>query len=582
MNIEIIRHSLAHVMAAAVKKLWPDAKFAGGPAIENGFYYDFDMEHRITEDDFPRIEKEMRDLIKSDGRFERRDVTSDEAREIFKGEPYKLEWINDMGADAKPSIYTFRDFTDLCRGPHVASSKELPRDAFKIRSVAGAYWKGDSKNKMLQRIYVDAFKAAEELAAHLHMMEEAAKRDHKKIGRDQDLFFFDSRSPGVPYFLPAGLTVYKELYRFWANSHEENGYVEFRSPLMTKKELFEQSGHWAHYRDDMWAFSENENNVFALSPMACPKAIVAFQQGAKSYTDLPYRLCDLDMLYRYESSGALNGLFRTYEFNQDDAHIFISEDMIEAEYGRIIDLIDEYYKLFGIKYRINLSTRPDEFLGEIETWNHAEGILKKILIERFGKDGFGVKDKDGAFYGPKLDIHITDSIGREWQCGTIQLDFQLAARFGCVYTDKEGQKKTPIIIHRTIYGSIGRFMGIILENLSGKLPVWLSPVHAVVIPISKTAEDYAKEVFAKLVGADVRTATNGLRVKLDDSSESMQKKIRNAQLKQVPYMIVLGEKEKESSAISIRTRDGKQTNGILLDDFIKGLTDKIRTRTLDI
>jgi len=378
------------------------------------------------------------------------------------------------------------------------------------------------------------------------------------------------------------LIVYKEMLNFWAVYHEEHGYLEFRKPLMNKRELYETSGHWAHYKDNMFIFEEDENNVYALAPMSCPNAIVAYQHEPRSYHDLPWRLADADMLYRHESSGALNGLFRTYEFNQDDAHIFCAESQLEDEYNRILDIIQEYYDLFEMKYRIDLSTRPDDFMGEIETWNKAEGILKKILTERFGEGKFGIKEKDGAFYGPKLDIQMTDSVGREWQCGTIQLDFQLAGRFGCVYTDKDGTKKTPIIIHRVIYGSLGRFMGVMIEHLAGKLPVWLAPVHAVIIPISDQFEDYSKDVAERLRNADVRTATRGLRIKADFSSESMQKKIRNAQLKQAPYMIIIGEKEAETKTISVRNRDGKQINGIKLADFVEELKNKIKTRTLKI
>ena len=581
--IETIRHSLAHVMAAAVQKLYPDVKFAGGPAIENGFYYDFDTEHRFSEEDFAAIEKEMKSLIKSDGRFDRREISLDEAKEIFKNQPYKMEWLNEYDANGEVlSIYTFRDFTDLCRGPHVASSKDLPKDGFKIRTVAGAYWKGDSKNKMLQRIYVDAFESADALNDFLKMQEEAAKRDHRKIGPALDLFFFDERSPGVPYYMPNGWIVYRELYNFWSEYHEKHGYFEFRSPLMNKKELYETSGHWDHYKDSMFTFKEDDNNVFALAPMSCPNAIVAYQHEIRSYHDLPWRMADADMLYRYENSGALNGLFRTYEFNQDDAHIFISEDMIEDEYNRIIDIIQYYYKLFDMKYFIKLSTRPDDFMGDIETWNKAESILKKVLTNRFGENGFGIKEKDGAFYGPKLDIQMVDSLGREWQTGTIQLDFQLPRNFNCVYIDKNGDKKTPIIVHRTVYGSLGRFMGLMLEHLAGKLPVWLSPVHAVVIPISDSCKEYADSIVSQLQDVEIRTATAGLRIKKDYSSESMQKKIRNAQLKQVPYMIIIGEKEVESKTISVRYRDGKQEFGVKIEDFIQKLKNKIKNRDLDI
>ena len=581
--IELIRHSLAHVMAAAVKKLHPEVKFAGGPAIENGFYYDFDTEYRFSEADFEAIEKEMKSLIKSDGRFERREISLAEAKEIFADQPYKMEWLNEYDAKGEAlSIYTFRDFTDLCRGPHVESSKDLPKDGFKIRSVAGAYWKGDSKNKMLQRIYVDAFESKDALDNYLKMMEEAAKRDHRKVGPALGLFFFDDRSPGVPYYMPNGWIVYRELYNFWTEYHEKHGYLEFRSPLMNKKELYETSGHWAHYKDDMFIFKEDDNNVFALAPMSCPNAIVAYQHEPKSYNDLPWRLSDADMLYRYESSGALNGLFRTYEFNQDDAHIFITEDMIEDEYNRIIDIVQDFYKLFNIKCFMRFSTRPDDFMGDIETWNKAEAILKKILVNRFGNNGFKIQEKDGAFYGPKLDIKIVDSIGREWQAGTIQLDFQLPRAFNCVYIDKNGEKKTPILVHRTIYGSWGRFMGLLLEHLAGKLPVWLSPVHAVIIPISDRCKEYADSIAAKLQDVEIKTATAGLRIKKDYSSESMQKKIRNAQLKQIPYMIIIGDKELESQTISVRRRDGKQEFNVQLDDFVQLLKGKIKNHDLDI
>ena len=525
----------------------------------------------------------MKSLIKSDGRFERREISLDEAKEIFKNQPYKMEWLNEYDANGEVlSIYTFRDFTDLCRGPHVESSKDLPKDGFKIRTVAGAYWKGDSHNKMLQRIYVDAFEDGEKLAEFLKMQEEAAKRDHRKIGPALGLFFFDERSPGVPYYMPNGWIVYKELYNFWSEYHEKHGYFEFRSPLMNKKDLYVTSGHWDHYKDSMFTFKEDDNNVFALAPMSCPNAIVAYQYESRSYHDLPWRMADADMLYRYESSGALNGLFRTYEFNQDDAHFFITEDMIEDEYNRIIDIIQYYYNLFDMKYFIKLSTRPDDFMGDIETWNKAEAILKKILTDRFGENGFGIKEKDGAFYGPKLDIQMVDSLGREWQTGTIQLDFQLPRNFNCVYTDKNGEKKTPIIVHRTVYGSLGRFMGLMLEHLAGKLPVWLSPVHAVIIPITDACKEYADSIAAQLEDVEIKTATSGLRIKKDYSSESMQKKIRTAQLKQIPYMIVVGEKEMASQTIAIRYRDGRQEFNVKLEDFIQKLKSKIKNRDLDI
>lgn len=579
-----IRHSAEHVMAEALYHLYPGVKMAMGPAIEDGFYGDFEFPEgvTITLEDLPKIEAEMRKIIEKRMPIKPEEVSAEKAKEIFKDNPYKQEWIKEIGSRGeKIKLYwTGAEFADICAGPHVGYTNEIK--AFKLTSVAGAYWRGDSKNKMLTRIYGTAFENKKDLEDHLKMKEEAEKRDHRKIGPALNLIHFDSKSPGAPYWLPHGLIVYKELYNFWANTHEEKGYVEFRGPLLNKKELFEVSGHWEHYKENMFIFSEDENNVYAMKPMSCPHTMVVFNLQTRSYQDLPLRLSDADMLYRKESTGALAGLFRTFEFNQDDAHIFITEDQIESEYNNIIDIVEEYYSLFGMKCTYKISTRGDDFMGEIETWNRAEDILKGILTKRFGKDGFGIKEKDAAFYGPKLDIQMKDALGREWQMGTIQLDFQLPGRFGCTYVDKDGQKKTPIVLHRVIYGSLGRFIGLLIEHFSGKFPVWLSPIHAVIIPITDAQQGYADKVYKTLYDTNIRTATRGLRVKKDYSSESMQKRIRTAQMQYVPYMVIVGEKEAENGTVSIRTRDNKQMNGIKLEEFIALLTDRIKTKSLEV
>ncbi|MDR1476686.1 MAG: threonine--tRNA ligase [Rickettsiales bacterium] len=583
-ELEILRHSAAHVMAMAVQQKYPKAEFAIGPAIENGFYYDIDLAEKISPEDFGEIESAMREIIKADLPLKREELSIAEAKKLFAKHKYKLEIIEDLArkGESKASIYRMGDFVDLCRGPHVESTGKLKPDAFKLTSVAGAYWRGDSKNKQLQRIYGTAWASKKELDGYLHMLEEAEKRDHRKIGPALELIYFDPKSPGVPYWLPKGLVVYKELYRFWADYHEEHGYLEFRSPLLNRKELFETSGHWDHYRDDMWVIKEDENNVYAMKPMNCPNSIVVYGTKTRSHADLPLRLNDADMLYRHESTGSLNGLFRTFEFNQDDAHIFVAPEQLADEFDRLFGIVRDFYGMFGLSFKLNLSTRPDSFLGEIETWDKAEKLLEDALVRRFGRENFAIKEKDGAFYGPKIDIHMKDVLGREWQMGTIQLDFQLPARFGCSYIDRDGQKKTPILIHRAIYGSLGRFIGILIEHFAGKFPIWLSPVHAVIIPISDAHQTYADKVYDSLVSADIHTATRGLRVEKSYSSESMQKRIREAQVMQVPYMLVLGDKEAEAETVSIRTRDGKQRNGVALADFVAELREKILSKSLEL
>ncbi len=578
-TLPLLRHSLAHVLAEAVKELWPDAKPVIGPDVADGFYYDFDLEHHISTEDFSKIEAKMKTIIKRGDKVERQVLSRDEAIALFKklGEPYKVDNIKRVPLNEDITCYKQGNFIDLCRGPHVNSTSKLPK-SFKIARVAGAYLHGDSKQKMLQRVYVYAFENKEKLENHLYVLEEAEKRNHKKIGKELELIHFDPLSPGAAYWLPNGLAIYKELYNFWSEYHRKCNYKEYRGPLLNSKKLFEISGHWQHYNDDMFKIEKDENTTYALKPMGCPNAMVAFNLKTKSYNDLPYRLSDSDMLYRNESTGALNGLFRGFEFNQDDAHIFISEDQIEDEYNRIIKILDDFYGMFGLKYTIKLSTRPDDFMGEIETWNKAEEILEKILIKRFGKNGYGLKEKDGAFYGPKLDVQMTDCLGREWQTGTIQLDFQLPGKFDCKYTDKNGELKTPAVIHRVIYGSLGRFIGILIEHYAGKFPTWLAPIQIMVVPVSEKHIDYAKEIYDKLFSADVKTATHGLRVELDDSNERMGKKLRNASLKKIPYILIVGDNEIENKTVSIRKRDGEQENNIQLETFLESLKTEIETR----
>ncbi|MDR0319256.1 MAG: threonine--tRNA ligase [Rickettsiales bacterium] len=572
-DIEIIRHSLAHVMAAAVQKLFPGVRFAGGPAIENGFYYDFDTEHRFVPEDFPKIEKEMRNLIKSDGRFEQKTVSKKEALEIFKDQPYKLEWVRDI-PDETVSVYKFRDFSDLCRGPHVASSKELPKDAFKISKLAGAYWKGDSKNKMLQRIYVDAFATKEELDAHLKMMEEAAARDHRKIGAAMDLFHFEPEyAPGGVFWHPKGWTLFQSLMSYMRARQDAEGYLEINTPAVCARKMFETSGHWKMYAEHIYyAHVRDEDGEFAVKPVSCPGGMLVYKQGIKSYRDLPLKISEFGKVDRYESSGSLFGLMRVREFTQDDAHIFCTEEQVESECVSVIKLIMDIYKDFGFdSVRIKLSTRPEERLGSDEVWDISEAALASAL-ENGGYE-YTLFPGEGAIYGPKLEFVLKDAIGREWQCGTLQFDMNLPERFDLHYVDKDGNKKRPIMLHRALFGSLERFGGILIEHTAGRLPVWIAPVQIAVIPISETQHDYADKI-AKALG--------GFRAEKMYSSDSMQKRIRDAQLAQIPYMVVLGEKEVVEGTVSIRTRDNKQINGIKLEEFIKNLNEKIKTKTMEL
>ncbi|MBR4507504.1 MAG: threonine--tRNA ligase [Alphaproteobacteria bacterium] len=570
--IELMRHSLAHVMAAAVKKLHPDVKFAGGPAIENGFYYDFDTEYRFSEDDFAAIEREMRELIKSNGRFEQRIVDLDEAKKIFANQPYKMEWLNEYGAAGeKLSIYTFRDFTDLCRGPHVESSKDLPRDGFKIRTVAGAYWKGDSKNKMLQRIYVDAFASKEELDAFLKMQEEAAKRDNRKLGKEMDLFHFEPEyAPGAVFWHDKGFKVYRRLIEYIRHRQEMAGYLEISTPSVMDRCLWEKSGHWAKYGAHNYSGTTQDGKVFCVKPMSCPGGMLVFGQGIKSYKDLPLYLAEFGKVNRYEAAGSLAGLMRVREFTQDDAHIFCTEDQLEDEVVKILRFIKDIYGKFGFeKITMKLATRPlSEFrIGTDEVWDKAEGALKHAL-DANGIE-YEIAENDAAFYGPKIDNYLRDSMGRVWQCGTVQLDMNLPERFDLSYIGEDGEKHRPIMLHRAMLGSIERFMGILLESTGGNLPLWLSPEPVVVVPVSEKYREYADSVVA-----DLRAM--GVYSRADLRDEKVNYKVRELSLIKTPIIAVVGEKEQNDKTVTLRRLGVEKQEVVSLADFVKDMADAVK------
>ncbi|MCM1294563.1 MAG: threonine--tRNA ligase [Muribaculaceae bacterium] len=570
--IETVRHSLAHVMAAAVQKLYPDVKFAGGPAIENGFYYDFDTEHRFSEEDFEKIEKEMRNLIKSNGRFEQRNVDLAEAKEIFATQPYKMEWLSEYdAAGAALSIYTFRDFTDLCRGPHVDSSKDLPRDGFKIRTVAGAYWKGDAKNKMLQRIYVDAFASKEELDAHLKMMEQAAQRDNRKLGKDMDLFHFEPEyAPGAVFWHDKGYKIYRKLIDYIRARQELAGYQEISTPSVMDRCLWERSGHWAKYGEHNYSGKTQDGKTFCVKPMSCPGGMLVFGQGIKSYKDLPLYLAEFGKVNRYEAAGGLSGLMRVREFTQDDAHIFCTEEQLEAEVVKILRFIKDVYAKFGFdKISMKLATRKEsEFrIGSDEIWDKAEGALKHAL-DANGIE-YEIAEGDAAFYGPKIDNYLKDSMGRVWQCGTVQLDMNLPERFDLSYVGEDGEKHRPIMLHRAMLGSIERFMGVLLESTGGNLPLWLSPEPVVVTPISEKFKDYALDVVNALRGA-------GVYARADLRDEKVNYKIRELSLAKTPIIAVVGEKEAANKTVTLRKLGIESQVIVPLDKFVDSMATAVK------
>ena len=562
-------HTTSHIMAQAIKRLYPEIKLAIGPSIDNGFYYDFDTDKPFTPEMLEAIEGEMKKIIKEDLPIERFELPRNEALELMKNEPYKVELINDLPEGETISFYKQGDFTDLCAGPHLTSTGKVK--AIKLLSSSGAYWRGDEKNKMLQRIYGISYPKASQLEEYVNMIEEAKKRDHRKLGKELDLFFFDETAPGMAYWMPKGFTLMNILINFWRKEHQKRGYQEFSGPQLNSSVLWKTSGHWDHYKEDMFVLTDSDGNEQALKPMNCPNSIKIYQTKLRSYKDLPLRFNDVDVIHRNEKSGQLNGLFRVRMFRQDDSHNYVTEDQIGSEIKDIIEIADKLYSVFGLEYKLSLSTRPDDFMGEIETWNRAEADLKKVLTEICGgEDKFAINEGDGAFYGPKIDITMKDCLGREWQMGTVQLDFQLPQRFNLHYIDKDGNKKTPIMIHRAIFGSFDRFIGIITEHFAGAFPTWLAPVQVRILPISDSHKEYAlklKEQFEDV----------GLRVELDEREEKIGYKIREAQLQKIPYMLIIGDKEVEANAVGVRSRKTGDIGQMKIEEFIDKIKEEERT-----
>ncbi len=562
------RHTASHILAQAVKKLYPEAKLAIGPAIDNGFYYDFDLEHRFTEEDFPAIEKEMHRIVEEDLKLERFELPRDEAVAFMeeKGEKYKVELINDLPEDAIISFYKQGDFVDLCAGPHLSST--APVKAVKIQSVAGAYWRGSEKNKMLQRIYATAFPKQKELDEYLAMLEEAKKRDHRKIGKEMDLFAIYEEGPGFPFFMPKGMVIRNELENFWRQEHRKRGYQEIKTPLILNEDLWHRSGHWDHYKENMY-FTKIDGADYAIKPMNCPGSMLVYKRRMYSYRDFPIRMGELGQVHRHELSGALHGLMRVRTFTQDDAHIFMLPEQIKEEVGGVIDFIDYVYGLFGFTYHIELSTRPEDSMGTDEEWKMATNALRECLEEK-GID-YVINEGDGAFYGPKLDFHLEDCLKRTWQCGTIQLDFQMPQRFDLTYVGADGEKHRPVMIHRVIFGSIERFIGILTEHFAGKFPLWLAPVQVKFLTVTEKFAPFAMEL------ADQFTAA-GLRVETDVRNEKIGYKIREARNERVSYIVTIGEREQTTGMLSVRSSKEGDLGQIAVDDLLARLLDEIATK----
>ena len=564
----VLNHSCAHLLAQAIRELYPNAMFGVGPAIEEGFYYDIDLgDVKITEEDLPKIEKKMQALVAAAEPIVRKEVSKAEALEMFKNDVYKEELINELEDGVVISVYQQGNFCDLCRGPHVANTKWLKN--FKLLSVSGAYWRGDAKKAQLQRIYGTCFMNEEELKQHLVDLEERKKRDHRKLGKELELFMFSEYGPGLAFWLPNGYILRRTLEDFWIKLHKERGYMVINTPIMLNRQLWETSGHWDHYKDDMFTV-EVEDGTYAIKPMNCPGAILVYNNSLHSYKELPLRYAELGNDHRYEASGALNGLFRVRGFTQDDAHTMITEDQIGEEVANIISLYDYVYSVFGLNYSIELSTRPeDNYIGSIEVWDKAEEDLKKACLAT-GHD-FKINPGDGAFYGPKLDFKLRDSMNRMWQCGTVQLDMQLPGRFNCKYIAEDGSKKTPVMIHRACFGSIERFIGIITEHFAGAFPLWLAPKQVTIIPVNNDAHlAYAKEIEEILTNA-------GIRVSIDDREEKLNYKIRETQVKKIPYTLVLGDQEKANNSVTYRHHGSNQSFNMPIDDFVNMLKDEIAT-----
>lgn len=588
-GLSIIRHSCAHVLAQAVQAAFPDARLGIGPPIKDGFFYDFQVDRPFQPDDLERIESSMKSIIKSDQRFVRRVVADDDARVELRAEPFKLELIGLKGSDAADqgseigvevgagelSIYDNVGkggetvWKDLCRGPHVPSTRYIT--AFKLMRIAAAYWRGSEKNPQLQRIYGTAWDSKQGLADYLHFLKEAERRDHRRLGRELELFHLDPTAPGMPYWLPKGMRLLNNLLSFWRDEHEARGYEEISTPLINSKKLWEVSGHWEHYRDDMFLIDGDGDNAYGVKPMNCPNAMVVFNLKNRSYRDLPLRLSDCDQLHRNERSGTLHGLLRVQKFQQDDAHIFVKPEQIREEYEQIFDICDRFYSIFGLSYRFRLGTRPEKFIGDVETWDNAEATLTGILDARTGGD-YERESGGGAFYGPKIDILMSDVLGRSWQMGTIQLDFQLPRRFGCVYVDDHGERKTPVVIHRVIYGSLERFLGIYLEHTGGAFPLWLAPVQVTAIPVSQEYAAYTDKVAATL-------RENGVRVEVDARNETLGNRVRIAQQQKVPLMLVLGGREASEGTISVRRRGDRSLRSMHLDEFVAQVSAAVHSRS---
>ena len=616
--LQVYRHSLAHVLAKAVIEIFgrENVQYAIGPQIADGFYYDFVLPRNLTQDDFPMIENKMREILKRKEDWSVKEYSRDEARKLFHDQKFKTELIDDLPEDAVLTVYsTGDDYQDLCRGPHVANSQELLGAAFQIKSVSGAYWRGDEKRDRLQRIYVYAFPSKEELKAHLTLVREALERDDKKLGKEQELFMFDETAPGMPYWLPRGWKLYQALLKYSREVQARHGYTEISAPLINNKKLWLISGHWAHYINNMFMvpgvsgwlaadaeipgvlenaseengekktvkiqagsvlYSRENLDTMAAKPMNCPNAMLTFKRKNRSYKELPIRYSEYDVLHRKEKSGQMNGLFRVQEFRQDDDHTFVAENQIEAEIADIISIADEVYSTFGVTYRAELSTRPDDFMGDIEVWNRAEAALKKILTDKYGEGGFEINEGDGAFYGPKIDLQIKDALGREWQCGTIQLDFQLPHNFGLSYQAADGTTAMPVVIHRAIYGSLERFIGIIIENFKGIFPFWLSPSQVGIVPIREEHNAYAKRVFDLL-------QKNGIRAEADYSDRNMKEKIKNYKQFKTPYILVLGDREAAEQTVSINVRgSNKQIQNVPLSVFLDMCDTLNEERSLEL
>lgn len=565
---DTLRHTASHVMAQAIQHLFPGVKFAIGPSIENGFYYDLDTEHRFTQEDFPAIEAEMAKIVKENLPLTKEVVSREDALKLFKeaGQDYKVELIQDLPEDAEISLYRQGDFVDLCAGPHTASTGAVK--AFKLQTVAGAYWRGDEHNKMLQRIYGTAFEKKSDLDDYLYMLEEAEKRDHRKLGKQLDLFSFHEEGPGFPFFHAKGMVLRKTLLKLWYELHDEAEYDEISTPTILSRHLWEQSGHWDHYRENMY-FTTIDDEPYAIKPMNCPGGILVYKSNVHSYRDFPMRMAELGLVHRHELHGALHGLFRVRCFTQDDAHIFMLPSQMKQEISGVMDLIDKAYKIFGLDYHVELSTRPEDSMGSDEIWDLATKTLREVIEEKGVP--FQINEGDGAFYGPKLDFHVKDSIGRTWQCGTIQLDMLMPERFDMTYIGEDGQKHRPVMVHRTVFGSVERFLGILIENYNGAFPVWLAPVQVKLLPISDKHLAYAKELRKKF-------KKMGIRVEVDESNEKIGYKIRKAQMEKVPYMAVIGDKEMENNTLSIRDRAKGDIGAQPVDDFIAHVQELTATR----